>query len=36
MVHRKEEGTYHLIEKLTKDIPGFFSPGERLASPFNS
>ena len=33
MVHKKEEGTYHHIEKLTKEIPGFLSPLERLASP---
>ena len=36
MVHKKEEGTYHHIEKLTKEKPGFLSPWERLASPFNS
>ena len=28
MVHKKEEGTYHRIEKLTKDMPGFLSPGK--------
>ena len=28
MVHKKEEGTYHRIEKLKKDIPGFLSPGK--------
>ena len=33
MVHKKEEGTYHHIEKLTKEMPGFLSPWERLASP---
>ena len=33
MVHKKEEGTYHCIEKLMKEMPGFFSPWERLASP---
>ena len=33
MVHKKEEGTYHHIEKLMKEIPGFLSPLERLASP---
>jgi hypothetical protein len=33
MVHRKEEGTYHCIEKLMKEMTGFFSPWERLASP---
>ena len=26
MVHKKEEGTYHCIEKLMKDMPGFLSP----------
>ena len=26
MVHKKEEGTYHHIEKLTKEMPGFLSP----------
>ena len=35
MVHKKEEGTYLRIEKLTKEMPGFLSPGERLASPLN-
>ena len=25
MVHRKEEGTYHCIEKLMKEMPGFLS-----------
>ena len=29
MVHKKEEGTYH-IEKLTKETPGFLSPGRGL------
>ena len=29
MVHKKEEGTYHHIEKLTKEMPGFLSPRER-------
>ena len=33
MVHKKEEGTYHRIEKLMKEMPGFLSPQERLASP---
>ena len=28
MVHKKEEGTYHHIEKLTKEMPGFLSPGK--------
>ena len=32
MVHKKEEGTYHHIEKLRKEMPGFLSPLERLAS----
>ena len=36
MVHKKEEGTYQRIEKLRKEMPGFFSPLERLASPLNS
>ena len=36
MVHKKEEVTYHRIEKLTKEMPGFLSPWERLASPLNS
>ena len=26
MVHKKEEGTYHQIEKLRKEMPGFLSP----------
>ena len=25
MVHKKEEGTYHRIEKLIKEMPGFLS-----------
>ena len=25
MVHKKEEGTYHHIEKLMKEMPGFLS-----------
>ena len=29
MVHKKEEGTYHCIEKLTKEMPGFLSPPGR-------
>ena len=28
MVLKKEEGTYHLPEKLTKEMPGFLSPGK--------
>ena len=28
MVLKKEEGTYHRIEKLTKEMPGFLSPGK--------
>ena len=30
MVHKKEEGTYHCIEKLMKEMPGFLSPGRGL------
>ena len=30
MVHKKEEGTYHHIEKLMKEMPGFLSPGRGL------
>ena len=30
MVHKKEVGTYHRIEKLMKEIPGFLSPGRGL------
>ena len=30
MVHKKEEGTYHRIEKLTKEMAGFISPGRGL------
>ena len=26
MVHKKEEGNYHRIEKLMKEMPGFLSP----------
>ena len=33
IVHKKEEGTYRHIEKLTKKMPGFLSPRARLASP---
>ena len=29
MVHKKEEGTYHRIEKLMKDMPGFLSTPRR-------
>ena len=36
MVHKKEEGTYHRVEKLMKEMSGFLSPWERLASPLNS
>jgi len=36
MVHKKEEGTYHSIEKLMKEMPGFLSPRERLATLLNS
>ena len=28
MVHKKEEGAYDRIEKLTKEMPGFLSPGK--------
>ena len=31
MVHKKEEGTYHHIEMLLKEMPGFLSPWDRLA-----
>ena len=31
MVHKKEEGTYHRIEKLMKEMPGFLSPGKGLS-----
>ena len=30
MVHQKEEGTYHHIEKLVREMPGFLSPGRGL------
>ena len=30
MVHKQEEGTYHHIEKLTKEMPGFISPERGL------
>ena len=30
MVHKKEEGTYHRIEKLMKEMPGFLSSGRGL------
>ena len=30
MVHKKEEGTYHHIETLLKEMPGFLSPGRGL------
>ena len=30
MFHKKEEGTYHRIEKLMKEIPGSLSPGGGL------
>ena len=36
MVYKKEEGTYHRIEKLMKEMPGFLNPWERLASLINS
>ena len=41
MVHKKKEGTYHPIEKLTKKMPGFLSPGrglppDTMSLPFTS
>ena len=30
MVHKKEEGTYHRIEKLKKEMPAFLSPRKGL------
>ena len=30
MAHKKEEGTYHCTEKLTKERPGSLSPGRGL------
>ena len=30
MVYKKEEGTYHRIEKLTNEMPGFLSPRRGL------
>ena len=30
MVHKKEEGTYHCIEKLTNEMPGSLSPERGL------
>ena len=30
MFHKKEEGTYHPIEMLMKEMPGFLSPGKGL------
>ena len=30
MVHKKKEGTYHRIEKLMKEMPGFLSTGRGL------
>ena len=35
MVHKKEEGTYHRIEKLMKEMPGFLSPSKVLPLLFN-
>ena len=32
----REAPTYHCIETLMKEMPGFLSPQERLASPVNS
>ena len=31
MVYKKEEGTYHHIEKLMKEMPGFLSPWRGLS-----
>ena len=36
MVHKKEEGTYHGVEKLMKEMPRFLSPRERPTSPLNT
>ena len=36
MVHQKEEGTYHHIEKLTKKMPGFLSPRRGLEACLSS
>ena len=30
MFHKKKESTYHHIEKLMKETPGFLSPGRGL------
>ena len=30
MVHKEEKGTYHCIETLMKEMPGFLSPGRGL------
>ena len=30
MVHKKEEGAYHRIEKQMKEMPGFLSPRRAL------
>ena len=30
MVHKKEEGAYHRIEKQMKEMPGFLSPRRGL------
>ena len=30
MVHKEEEGTYHYIEKLMKEMTEFLSPGKSL------
>ena len=34
MVHKKEEGTYHGVEKLMKEMPRFLSPGRGLPPLF--
>ena len=36
MVHKKEEGTYHHIEKTNEGNAWIPLPWERLASPINS
>ena len=30
MVHKKEKGPYHRIEKLMKEMPEFLSPGKGM------
>ena len=36
MDHKKKEGTYYHMETLMKEMPGFLSPLERLASPLRN